>query len=121
MRKRRARCPAGRFTLPKFANTIFAGFYVYDMVSRPRVGQGAAAAVVRGQRRSRSEGDLQYPSRTEAKTALGIERILDALPAVAVEQDSNDRSELGPSLLLLTLLLVLGEATLARFVAARRS
>ena len=43
------------------------------------------------------------------------------MPAVAAAEDGPDRSELGPTLLLLTLLMVLGEAALARYVAARRS
>jgi hypothetical protein len=112
--------PGGRFSLPSYANTIFAGFYVYDMVLDRESGKEPLLLPF-AVNVDPAEGELQYPSRAEAQTAIGIERVLDSLPAVAMENDSNERSDLGPSLLLLTLLLVLGEATLARFVAARRS
>ena len=68
-----------------------------------------------------AEGDLRYPTHAEAQTALGVEQILETLPVVADASEGNDRSDLGPSLLLMTLLLVLGEAALARYVAARRT
>ena len=112
--------PGGRFALPSFANTAFAGFYVYDMVLDRESGKEPLRLPF-AVNVDPVEGELRYVSRTEAQTALGIERVLDALPAAAVAEDAADRSEVGPSLLLLTLLFVLGEAALARFVAARRS
>ncbi len=68
-----------------------------------------------------AEGELRYPTHEEAKQALGLPRILTGLPTVATAADGPDKSDLGPTLLLLTLLFVLGEAALARFVSARRS
>jgi len=112
--------PGGRFGLPPFTNTIYAGFYDLDFVLDRESGkepmQLPFAVNV-----SPEEGDLRYPSHAEAIAALGLERMLDALPANAVAEDQNDDSDFGPTLLLLTLLLVLGEAALARFVAVRRS
>ncbi len=112
--------PGGRYSLPGYANTIYGGFYVYDMELDRESGKEPLRLPF-AVNVDPAEGDLQYPSRAEAQAAIGIERVLDSLPAIATENDSSNRSELGPSLLLLTLLLVLGEATLARFVAARRT
>jgi len=112
--------PGGRFALPTFSDTRFAGFYEYSLQldresGKEQVSLPFAVNV------DPVEGELRYPSHAEAKAALGVDRILDALPAIAEGDDGPDRSELGPTLLLLTLLLVLGEAALARFVASRRA
>lgn len=112
--------PGGRFALPPYNNTAFAGFYEFDMVLDRESGKEPlrlpfAVNVDIG------EGDLRYPSHAEVQAALGLERVLEALPATADAENQSDRSEFGPSLLLLTLLLVLAEAALARFVAVRRS
>jgi PAS domain-containing protein len=112
--------PGGRFALPTFSDTTFAGFYDYSLVLDRESGQEPRSLPF-AVNVDPAEGDLRYPSHAEAKAALGVERILDTLPAVAERDDGPDRSDLGPSFLLLTLLLVLGEAALARFVAARRS
>ena len=61
--------------------------------------------------------DLAVISPEQAKQRMSS--ALRDVPA-ARDDDGPDRSELAPSLLLLTLLLVLGEAALARYVAARR-
>jgi hypothetical protein len=112
--------PGGRFALPPYSNTRFAGFYEFDMTLDRESGKEPLRLPF-AVNVDPIEGELQYPTHAEVTAALGIERVLDALPAVAEADDSPDRSELGPSLLLLTLLLVLGEAALARYVAARRS
>jgi len=112
--------PGGRFALPPFSDTVFAGFYTFSLVLDHDSGREAKALPF-AVNLDPEEGALEYAAHAAAQQALGVDRILDALPAVRSAEDSPDRSELGPSLLLLTLLLVLGEAALARFVAARRS
>lgn len=112
--------PGGRFQLPSFRDTRFAGFYECSMTldhdtDRQPLRLPFAVNV------APAEGELTYASRSEAAQALGIERVLDSLPVAASADDDPDRSEFGPSLLLLTLLFVLGEAALARYVAVRRS
>ncbi|MGC6488443.1 MAG: BatA domain-containing protein [Planctomycetota bacterium] len=112
--------PGGRFALPTFSDTRFAGFYEYSLTLDRESGKEPATLPF-AVNVDPVEGELVYPSHAEAKAALGLERVLDTLPAVAESDEGPDRSELGPTLLLLTLLMVLGEAALARFVAARRS
>ncbi len=112
--------PGGRFALPPFPDTVFAGFYVCDLVLDREAGKEPLTLPF-AVNVDPEEGRLRYPAHAEAAAALGVERVLDALPAVRDAEDSPDRSDLGPSLLLMTLLLVLGEAALARHVAARRS
>ncbi len=112
--------PGGRFALPLFTDTRFAGFYELDFALDREAGrepQRLPFAV----NVDPAEGDLRYPTHAEVQTALGVEQILETLPVVADASEGNDRSDLGPSLLLMTLLLVLGEAALARYVAARRT
>ncbi|MEC8651733.1 MAG: hypothetical protein VXY92_04150, partial [Planctomycetota bacterium] len=112
--------PGGRFALPAFTETAFAGFYTVELAldresGREQLSLPFAVNV------DPADGELRYPSHAEVQAALGVERVLDALPAAASAADDADESDFGPSLLLLTLLLVLGEAALARHVAARRS
>ena len=112
--------PGGRFRLPGLSDTPFAGFYQFDLVLDRAAGKEPTSlpfAVNVGV----DEGELRYLAHADARQALGVERILDGLPEAVHVQDDADRSEVGPSLLLLTLLLVLGEAALARFVSVRRS
>ncbi|MBX3463347.1 MAG: BatA domain-containing protein [Planctomycetes bacterium] len=112
--------PGGRFRLPPVSDTIYAGFYVFDLtLDRPSGKEPLSlpfAANVEP-----DEGDLRYAAHDEVRQALGLERVLDDLPAVASAGDETRQNELGPSLLLLTLLFVLAEAALARFVSLRRN
>lgn len=112
--------PGGRFSLPAYTATQFAGFYQYDLTldresGREELSLPFAVNV------DPAEGELSYPSHSDVQAALGVDRVLDALPATIEANDGPDQNEIGPSLLLLTLLLVLGEATLARYVAGRRT
>ncbi|HEB54144.1 MAG TPA: VWA domain-containing protein [bacterium] len=111
--------PGGRFLLPPFANTIYAGFYTFDMQLDRESGKEPLRLPF-AVNVDPAEGELRYPAHADAQRALGVERILTSLPAIASADDTPDQSELGPSLLLLTLLFVLGEAALARYVTARR-
>lgn len=112
--------PGGRYRLPGLSDTPFAGFYQFDFVLDRAAGKEPTSlpfAVNVGL----DEGELRYLAHADARASLGVERILDGLPEAVHVQDDADRSDLGPSLLLVTLLLVLGEAALARFVSVRRS
>lgn len=112
--------PGGRFALPPFTQTTFAGFYTFDMVLDRESGKDPISLPF-AVNVNPDEGDLRYPSHAEAQAAVGLKRVLTSLPATATAEDQGERNELGPSFLLLTLMLVLGEAALARFVASRRT
>ena len=110
----------GRFRLPPVSDTTFAGFYVLDMVLDKESGREPLSLPF-AVNVEPEEGDLRYAAHEQVRQALGLERVLDALPAVAAQGEDPQQNELGPTLLLLTLLFVLGEAALARFVSARRN
>lgn len=112
--------PGNRFRLGPLADTTFAGFYGFDMMLEREAGKEPLSLPF-AVNVAPDEGDLRFVGHEEARTALGLERVLDALPAVAEVVDDPDRSELGPTLLLLTLLFLLGEAALARYVSVRRN
>ena len=112
--------PGGRFALPLFTDTRFAGFYEFNF-SLDRESGREPEQLPFAVNVDPAEGDLRYPTHAEVQTALGVERVLETMPVVAEASEGSDRSDLGPSLLLITLLLVLGEAALARYVAARRT
>ncbi len=111
---------SGRFALPPFTQTLHAGFYLYEMglereAGRERLSIPFAVNV------DPEEGDLRYAAHEDVRTALGIERVLTAMPTEGRASVDPQRSELGPSFLMLLLLFVLGEAAMARFVSVRRS
>jgi hypothetical protein len=68
-----------------------------------------------------AEGALTYAPHADAATALGVDRIHTQMPTQSEASDDRSDDELAPSLLLLTLLLVLGEAAMARYVSVKRS
>jgi len=112
--------PGNRFRLPALSDTPYAGFYVFDCKLEREAGKEPLSLPF-AVNVAVDEGDLRYASHDELRQALGLPRVLDALPAIADVQQDGERSELGPTLLLLTLLFVLGEAALARYVSVRRS
>jgi hypothetical protein len=112
--------PGGRYALPPVSNTLLAGFYVYDLVLDRENGKEAMVLPF-AVNVDPEEGDLQYAAHEEARQALGLERVLSNLPVAAESHDEASASELGPTLLLFTLLFVLAEAALARFVSVRRN
>jgi hypothetical protein len=67
------------------------------------------------------EGQLSYRAHDEVRQVLGLQAILSDLPATLTAAADSKKSELGPTLLLALLLLVLGEAAMARFVSVRRT
>ena len=125
----RAKAPLGeepvalagdRFRMPSLNDTTFAGFYLFDMVLDRPAGKEALALPF-AVNVDPDEGDLRYAPHEQARTALGIDVVLDNLPAIAESSDDPDRSELGSTFLLMTLLFVLAEAALARYVSVRRN
>lgn len=112
--------PGNRFRLGPLADTAFAGFYTFDMML-DREGGKEPLSLPFALNVAPDEGDLRFVAHEEARTALGLPRVLDTLPAVAEVAEDPERSDLGPTLLLLTLLFVLGEAALARYVSVRRN
>lgn len=115
-----AALPGGRFRLPGLADTPYAGFYVFDFVLEREAGREAVSLPF-AVNVDPDEGELRYSGHEQVRQALGLQRVLDGLPAVAEAAEDPDRSELGPTLLLLTLLFVLAEAALARYVSVRRT
>ena len=67
------------------------------------------------------EGRIVHAAHEDVQQALGIERIATSLPTSSALPAEAAANEFGPTLLLLTLLLVVGESALARFVAVRRN
>jgi hypothetical protein len=116
-----AALPGKRYRLGPLADAAYAGFYVFDYVAERESGKEAASTpfavnVVA------DEGELRYVGHDEARGALGIDAVLTGLPAAAeAASDDAGQSDLGPGLLLATLLFVLSEAALARFIAGRRT
>lgn len=112
--------PGGRFALPPFANTLYAGFYTFDLMLDRENGKEPLVLPF-AVNVDPDEGDLHYAAHDEVVQALGIERVLTNLPVTGPASEDPDASELGPTLLLFTLLFVLAEAALARYVSARRN
>jgi hypothetical protein len=112
--------PGGRFQLPPVTDTVYAGFYVLDMVMSHDAGKEALALPF-AVNVDPEEGELRYVSHEEARQALGLERVLDSLPTVSEGPEDEDRSDLGPTFLVLLLAFLLSEAALARWVSVRRS
>lgn len=111
--------PGGRFALPPLPGTRFAGFYTFELQLDREAGRESLSLPF-AVNLDPVEGDLQYPSHEDLRQALGLQRVLQNLPDAGSERTSDDRNEIGPLLLLLTLLLVVLESLLARYVAVRR-
>jgi hypothetical protein len=97
-----------------------AGFYVYDLQLERDTGREPWSQVF-AVHVDPDEGDLVYAAHTDVQAALGQQRILTALPTETTDTGDAAGNEFGPSLLLLTLLLVVGEAAMARYVSVRRN
>jgi hypothetical protein len=111
--------PGGRYTMPRFTTTEFAGIYEVEM--RLEIDSGPQSALLAfAVNVDPAEGDLSYLSYASVRSKFGVQRVLRALPTegnVSLDAASN---ELGVPFLFLTLLLLLGEAGMARFVSRRR-
>lgn len=115
-----AALPGKRYRLGPLADAAYAGFYVFDYTIERESGKEAASTPFAVNVEA-DEGDLRYVGHDEARGALGLEAVLTTLPATQTKGDEPGRSDLGPSLLLATLLFVLSEAALARWVSGRRN
>lgn len=113
--------PGDRYALPPFRRTDHVGFYEYEMM---------LAAQGSGQQRHTelfavnpeiAEGELAYLAHEAARERLGVDGIRTSLPTPSDSALRASVDELGPFLLLATLLFVLGEATMARWISGRRS
>ncbi|MBM4062135.1 MAG: VWA domain-containing protein [Planctomycetes bacterium] len=111
--------PGGRYALPPLGDTVYAGFYTVDLVLDRESGRESLTLPF-AVNVDPEEGDLQYAAHDAVAAALGLDRVLTALPPEADAQADPGANDLGPSLLLATLLFVLAEAALARFVSVRR-
>ncbi|HLQ38877.1 MAG TPA: vWA domain-containing protein, partial [Planctomycetota bacterium] len=112
--------PGGRYLLPPFAHTDYAGFYSVDLQLDRDSGKEHQSLLF-AVNVDPDEGELRYPAHDDVRQALGIARVLTTLPSDATGTVDPQNSELGPSLLLATLLFVLFEAAMARYVSVRRS
>ncbi len=112
--------PGGRFRLGPVADTVWAGFYVFELVLDRPAGKEAIVLPF-AVNVAVAEGELRFLPHAQIQQDLGIDDVLTELPSITSTADDPDRSELGPTLLLLLLLFVLGEAALARHVSVRRS
>jgi hypothetical protein len=111
---------SGRYALPPFTQTLWAGFYTIECQLDRETGKEHAALTF-AVNVDPEEGDLRYAAHDEVRQALGIEPVLTALPSEDSATAEPERSELGPSLLLACLLFVLGEAAMAHRVSVRRN
>lgn len=111
--------PAGRYQLPAVSDTVYAGFYGIDCVLDREAGKEPVSLPFAVDL-DPADGDLRYLSHADARAA-GVEHVGDKLPTVATASEHAQSNELGPLFLWLTLLFVLGEGALARYVSVRRS
>jgi uncharacterized membrane protein len=109
----------GRWGLPPCRDTAYAGVYVADMQVE-RDGVLVAQPIPFAVNVDPAEGALAYAKPAVLRERLGIERVLRELPADGSAAIDSARNELGPLLLLATLLFLVGEAVLARFVSTKR-
>lgn len=109
----------GRFSLPAFRETAFAGVYTAEMLL-PSQG-GATHRVMFAVNPDPAEGALDYVSHQAARDQLGVEAIMRQLPSDQSSSIASGRSDLGLPLLYFALFIIAGEAGLARWVSRRRA
>jgi hypothetical protein len=112
--------PGGRYGMPPFPGTVMAGIYVCDLQLERDTGREPWSAPF-AVRVDPEEGNLVYAPHDDVQQALGIERVETTLPVASTLPADAAANEFGPTLLLLTLLLVVGESAMARFVSVRRN
>lgn len=112
--------PGGRHTLPPFAPTVSAGFHTFELLLDRETGKEPLSLPF-AVNVDPEEGELRYAAHDDVRTALGIATILTGLPVEGAAAADPEASEFGPLLLLLTLLFVIGEAAMARYVSGRRT
>jgi hypothetical protein len=110
---------SGRYALPPWPHTLWAGFYTFECMLDREVGKERAVFTF-AVNVDVEEGELRYAAHDDVREALGVEPVLTGLPSEETGTMESERSELGPTLLFALLLLVLGEAAMARAVSVRR-
>lgn len=112
--------PGGRYSLPPFRQTEFAGLYTAEM----QLATGSARHPHREHFAANvdpDEGNLSYLPHSVAREQLGVETVLRGLPSASDGPVQGGSSDLGVPLLYLALFVLLSEACLARFVSRRRA
>ena len=112
--------PGGRYTLPAWTRTAFAGVYRFDVTLEDGANREQTELPFAVQPDPK-EGDLTYASHTATAAALGLEQIYTALPSGGGTTASGRGGDFGPFLLYTLLAVLLGEAAMARFVSRRRA
>ncbi len=113
--------PGDRYALPPYRRTDHAGFYEFEMLLGEDAGSQLRHTELFAVNPDAAEGELAYLSHESARERLGVDAIRTGLPAASESSLDSGMNELGPLLLLMTLVFVVGEATLARWISGRRS
>lgn len=111
---------AGLFALPPFTQTDHAGIYTFEM-NLGETGSTEQVHLPFAVNPDPKEGELSYFNHSTLREKLGIENIFTAMPDDDAKNEDSGSAELGPFLLYLVLLFILGEASWARFVSRRRT
>lgn len=112
--------PGGRYALPAFRRTEYAGFYEFEMLLGEEEA-GARHTELFAVEPDVAEGELVYLPHVRARERLGFATVLTELPVLADASVDSGVRELGPFFLWATLIVLVAEAALARFVTRRRS
>ena len=110
----------GRYALPPFRRTDYAGFYEFEMQLDEIEGGGRHTELFAVEP-DVAEGELTYLAHARARDRFGFSTVLTELPSLSDASVDSGVRELGPQFLWATLLFLLGEATLARFITRRRA
>ncbi len=110
-----------RYALPPFRATEYAGFYAYEATLGEERGSLEEHTELFAVNADPAEGELAYLAHARAKELLGVDRVVSDLPDNAEAATDAGVDELGPMFLLLTLIFLLAEAAMARFVSRGRS
>ena len=113
--------PGDRYALPPYRGTGYAGFYVYNLTVGEERGGAVEESELFAVQPDPDEGDLSYFSHGAARETLGVDRVVSDLPDTAEASLDAGVDELGPFLLALLVMFLVGEAAMARFVARRRA
>ena len=112
--------PGGRYALPPFRRTDFAGFYEFEMQLGDLESRGRHTELFAVEP-DVAEGDLSYAAHARVRERLGFSAVLTELPTLSDSSVDSGVRELGPQFLWATLLFLIGEAAFARFLARRRA
>ncbi|MFO1052581.1 MAG: BatA domain-containing protein [Planctomycetota bacterium] len=112
--------PGGRYALPPFRRTDYAGFYEFEMQLGEQDVRGRHTELFAVEPDA-AEGDLTYLGHAKVRDRFGFAEVLTELPSTSNTAVDSGVRELGPQFLWATLLFLIGEAAFARFIARRRA